>query len=87
MFQPGYMGYLDEDEYAFLYKELKKRSGLRKRWFFTEVLTNGDVPKLSEFHIRHVALYGCPHTEECQCTETLKNLKNEEEKWNQTIEK
>jgi len=75
------MGYLDTDEYAFLYKELKKRDGLRKRWFFKE-----GAQRLSEFHIRHVALYGGTHTEECQCTETLKDLKNGEEKWNQMIE-
>jgi len=81
IFQPGYMGHLDTDEYTFLYKELKKRDGLRKRWFFKE-----GAQRLSEFHIRHVALYGCPHTEECQCTETLKDLKSEEKKWNQMIE-
>jgi len=70
LFKPGYMGYLDKDEYKFLHKELTKRSGLRKRWFFKE-----EAQRLSEFHIRHVALYGCPHTEKCKCKDTLTDLK------------
>jgi len=73
IFTPGYIGYLDTDEYKFLHKELAKRGGLRERWFVKE------GTRLSEVHIRHVALYGCPHTQECQCKYTLKDLKNEGE--------
>ena len=71
IFTPGFIGYLDTDEYKFLHKELTKRSGLRKRWFVKE-----EAKRLSELHIRHVALYGCPHTEKCDCRYTLKDLKS-----------
>ena len=71
IFTPGFIGYLDTDEYKFLHKELLKRSGLRERWFVKE-----GARRLSELHIRHVALYGCPHTEKCDCQYTLKDLKN-----------
>ena len=71
IFTPGFIGYLDTDEYKFLHRELTKRSGLRKRWFFKE-----EAKRLSEVQIRHVALFGCPHTEGCTCTNTLKELKN-----------
>jgi len=79
IFTPGYIGNLDSDEYKFLYKELAKRSGLRKRWFFTD-----EVEKLSEFHIRHVALYGCPHNELCTCGQTLQDLQSEDKTWTKT---
>jgi len=36
IFTPGYIGYLDTDEYKFLHKELAKRGGLRERWFVKE---------------------------------------------------
>ena len=71
IFTPGYIGHLEDDEYKFLHRELTKRSGLRKRWFLKE-----EAKRLSELHIRHVALYGCPHTEGCTCTNTLKELKD-----------
>ena len=71
IFTPGYMGWLDINEYKFLHKELTKRSGLRKRWFFKD-----DAQRLSELHIRHVAMYGCPHTATCSCTNTLEDMKN-----------
>jgi len=80
IFIPGYMGYLGIDEYKFLHTELTNRSGLRKRWFFKE-----GAQRLSEFHIRHVALYGCPHNELCPCGQTLKDLKNEDKTWTKTI--
>lgn len=72
IFTPGFIGYLDTDEYKFLHKELTNRIGLRKRWFVKE-----GARRLSELHIRHVALYGCPHTEKCKCRYTLKDLKSE----------
>ena len=71
IFTPGYIGYLDTDEYRLLHRELTKRSGLRKRWFFKE-----EAQRLSELHIRHVALYGCLHSEECTCENTLRELKH-----------
>ena len=71
IFVPGYIGYLDDLEYKFLHKELLKRSGLRKRWFFKE-----EAQRLPELHIRHVAMYGCLHTETCSCPNTLKDMKN-----------
>jgi len=81
IFTPGFIGYLDTDEYKFLHKELTKRSGLRKRWFVKD-----EAKRLSELHIRHVALYGCPHTQECDCEYTLKDLRNEGEAWTHPIE-
>ena len=78
IFTPGYIGYLDTDEYKFLHKELTKRSGLRERWF-----VKGGT-RLSERHIRHVALYGCPHTEKCQCKYTLKDLRHGGDTWDHT---
>jgi len=78
IFTPGYIGYLDTDEYKFLHKELTKRSGLRERWFMKE------GTRLSERHIRHVALYGCPHTEKCQCKYTLKDLRHGGDTWDHT---
>ena len=79
IFTPGYIGYLDPDEYKFLHNELAKRSGLRKRWFFKE-----EAKRLSEFHIRHVALFGCPHTDMCTCGHTLQDLKSEDNTWTET---
>jgi len=79
IFTPGYIGWLDLNEYKFLHKELTKRAGLRKRWFFKE-----DAKRLSEFHIRHVALYGCPHNDMCTCGQTLKDLKSEGTTWTET---
>ena len=78
IFTPGYIGYLDTDEYKFLHKELAKRGGLRERWFVKE------GTRLSERHIRHVALYGCPHTEKCQCKYTLKDLRHGGDTWDHT---
>ncbi len=73
---PGYIGHLAPDEYKFLYRELSKRTGLRKRWFL-----GGEAQELSELHIRHVAMYGCPHTSKCSCTNTLKEMKNGGTTW------
>lgn len=71
IFTPGYIGHLDPDEYKFLKRELEKRIGLRRRWLFKET-----AKRLSEFHIRHVALYGVLHTDDCECSGVLSELKN-----------
>lgn len=72
IFTPGFIGHLDPDEYKFLKKELDKRSGLRKRWLFKDT-----AKRLSEFHIRHVAMYGVLHTDKCDCNGVLSGLKND----------
>lgn len=70
IFIPGYTGYLDRADYLFLRKELIERPGLRKLWLFAE-----KAKKFPEFHIRHVAMYGCLHDDNCECSGELKDLK------------
>ena len=70
IFEPGYYGHLDTDEITFLKKELHKRRGLREKWFFKK-----DAQRFSEFHIRHVAMYGVVHDNKCGCDGTLQSLK------------
>jgi hypothetical protein len=70
IFTPGYIGHLDKEEYTFLRTELMSRHGLRERWLFDK-----KAKRLSEFHIRHVAMYGCLHDDDCECSGELRDLK------------
>jgi hypothetical protein len=60
--QPGWSGTLGDDELDFIVTELRRRPGLRVTWGFKQ-----KQQRFSRDTIKHVALYGEPHSEDCLC--------------------
>jgi len=50
---PGWAGFLRPPELDYIKSELRKSPSLRRRWGFRP-----SAKRLSESHIRHVAMYG-----------------------------